>query len=474
MAGKTIAEHLADLKATREAHNTKLKAIGQASIDEARSMNTAEQEEFDTIQGEIKSLDSDIRRYAQLEAAAAATATPASEQAIASEKAMPSDGRPQAPVIIKRHEDLAPGILFARHAMCVFAAKGNMHEARHIAQSNYGDDSPVTKALNFANGRKLEAVIKAAVAAGTTTDSAWAKPLVEYVNYAGDFVEFLRPRTLIGQFGANGIPSLRRIPFNVHIKGQTTGGAGYWVGEGAAKPVTAFGFNDAYHGWFKVAAISVLTDELIRFSDPSAETYVRDSLSDVLVARMDTDFIDPTFAGTANVSPASITNGITQITSSGNDADAIRVDLNALWAAGEAADNVYDSPVYVMRGSTARVAGSLRNALGQPEFPGLTAKGGTLDGVPVVTSNYVPAGFVFLVNASDIYFSDDGQATVDFSNEASINMVSAPGTDTASVVSMFQNDMTALRAHRFVNWSRRRDTGVAVLKSVAWGQPVTP
>src|SRR3546814_20053747 len=44
-----------------------------------------------------------------------------------------------------------------------------------------------------------------------------------------------------------------------------------------------------YHGWFKVAAISVLTDELIRFSDPSAENYVRDALADVLVARMDTD-----------------------------------------------------------------------------------------------------------------------------------------------------------------------------------------
>src|SRR3546814_8268332 len=98
--------------------------------------------------------------------------------------------------------------------------------------------------------------------------------------------------TILGRFGAGGIPSLRRIPFNVHIKGQTVGGTGYWVGEGKPKPVTKFGYNDTYHGWFKVAAISVLTDELIRFSDPSAENYVRDALADVLVARMDTDFID--------------------------------------------------------------------------------------------------------------------------------------------------------------------------------------
>src|SRR3546814_12046862 len=85
-----------------------------------------------------------------------------------------------------------------------------------------------------------------------------------------------------------------------------------------------------YHGWFKVAAISVLTDELIRFSDPSAENYVRDALADVLVARMDTDFIDPAFAGSANVSPASITNGVTPTTSSRTDADAVRADRQSV------------------------------------------------------------------------------------------------------------------------------------------------
>src|SRR3546814_17940849 len=85
---------------------------------------------------------------------------------------------------------------------------------------------------SYGGGRSMEGVLKAAVAAGNTIDSTWAKPLVEYVNYAGDFVDFLRPRTILGRFGAGGIPSLRRIPFNVHIKGQTVGGTGYWVGEG--------------------------------------------------------------------------------------------------------------------------------------------------------------------------------------------------------------------------------------------------
>ena len=62
MAGKTIAEQLVALKATREQHQAKLTEVAQKSIDEGRSMNTAEAEEFDTVEAEIKQMDGDIER----------------------------------------------------------------------------------------------------------------------------------------------------------------------------------------------------------------------------------------------------------------------------------------------------------------------------------------------------------------------------------------------------------------------------
>lgn len=480
MAGKTIAEQLADLKATREAHQKKLDELAQKSIDESRSMNTAESEEFDTVEGEIETIDKDIGRLTRLEAIKANQAQPAAIIAKTNADQPASDGSRSRPGIqVRSSEKLEPGILFARHAMCVFAARGNRREAAYIAKEHYGDENPVTKALTYAGGRSLEAVLKAAVDAATTTDATWAAPLVAYNQYAGDFVEFLRPRTIIGRFGQGNIPSLRRIPFNVHIRGATSGGTGYWVGQGKAKPVTAFGFNDAYHGWFKVAGITVATEELVRFSDPAAEVLFRDMLVDALVERMDTDFVDPDFAGVANVAPASITNGIVAIPSSGNTAAAIRADLNALWAASDDANHNFTTPVYIMRGSTARAVSSLTNTLGQKEFPDLTPQGGSIDGVPVIVSNYVPVEsggtFVILLDASNIYLSDDGQATVDFSTEASIQMAddptnaSDPATPT-TLVSMFQTDSMAIRAHRFINWSRRRNTAVAVLSAVNWGQ----
>ncbi|PZP85508.1 MAG: phage major capsid protein [Stenotrophomonas maltophilia] len=461
-----IAEQLEKLRATRIELEKKLNTVVEKSMGEGRSMNTGEQEEFDSIKDQIKTLDGDIERFEDLLAIQARSAAPVAP--IAADDAGRQAGavtHQRGAVQVRSSERLEPGIMFARHAMCVFSARGNMREASYIAKERFGAESAIAKALAFCGSQKMESILqanvtKAAVDAATTTDATWAAPLVAYNQYTADFVEFLRPRTIVGRFGQGGIPSLRRIPFNVHIRGATSGGTGYWVGQGKPKPVTAFGFNDVYHGWFKVAGITVATDELIRFSDPAAETLFRDMLVDALVERMDTDFIDPAFAGVANVAPASITNGVTAIPSSGNTAADIRADLNAL------------------RASTARAASSLVNQLSQKEFPDLTPQGGSIDGVPVIVSNYVPAdsngSYVVLVDANNIYLSDDGQATVDFSTEASIQMMDNPTNASdpatpAQLVSMFQTDSTAIRAHRFINWSRRRQTAVAVLSGVNWG-----
>ena len=51
MASKTFAEQIADLKATRQSADETRRSLAQKSVDEARSMNTAEAEEFDTLKG---------------------------------------------------------------------------------------------------------------------------------------------------------------------------------------------------------------------------------------------------------------------------------------------------------------------------------------------------------------------------------------------------------------------------------------
>lgn len=463
-------EQIKSFKDTRAAQVTAMEGIQQKAMDEGRSKDAAEQEEFDTAADQIKAIDREIKDLESMEALNIAKAAPVQDV---------TKQNMRVPAVAKNTEKLEPGILFARYAMCKMASQNNPAMAVEIAKSQYPQHEGMVKTLELeARGQKVQGLMKAVVEAGTTLDATFAAPLVNYQNFAGDFVEYLRPRTILGQFGTGGIPSLNRIPFNVRIAGQTTGGNAYWVGEGAPKPLTTFDFNNVELRWNKIATIAVLTNELIRFSDPSAERLVRDGLAAAVIERADVDFVNPAKAAVANISPASITNGIAGIPSSGNTADDIRADIAALWAPFIAARNAPRNAVYLMDSTNALALSMMQNPLGQSEFPGITLNGGTFMGVPVIVSDYLPVdsggGMVVLLNASDIWLADDGQVTIDASREASLQMLNDPTNNSATgtpttMVSMFQTNSTAFLAERFINWQRRRASAVSWLDNVNWG-----
>lgn len=465
----TIQEQIRAFEAKRQAAAARMEDLMKLAGDEGRTLNAEESEEYDDLTAEVKAVDAHLVRLRDLEktnVAKATRVTVVAGESADGAMAVRGDAR-----IVAVDKKLEKGIEFARYAMALGAAKGNLHQALEIAKNRFADSPRVVN------------VIRAAVAAGTTTDADWAADLVEYNQFAGDFVEFLRPRTILGQFGQNGVPNLRAVPFNVNIRAQTSGGSGYWVGQGAPKPLTKMNFDNIYLGWAKVANIAVLTEELLRFSNPSAEALVRDSLAAALIERLDTDFVDPDKVAVSNVSPASISNGITPISSSGNDAGAVREDVRAAMAAFIAANITPTTGVWIMPATVALSLSLMRNALGQKEFPEITMMGGRFEGLPVITSEYVPTitagAYVMLVNASDVWLADDGQVVIDASREASLQMLDNPtnnsGDGTAtSMVSMFQTNSVALRAERWINWKRRRDAGVQVLSNVNWGIGVTP
>jgi HK97 family phage major capsid protein len=284
--------------------------------------------------------------------------------------------------------------------------------------------------------------------------------------------------------GSGGVPGFRRVPFRTPLITQTATTTGYWVGEGQPKPMSKAGFTRTTLLPYKAAALTAATMEVLRDSSPSAETLIRDDIAKSVAARLDTDFLDPQKGLEANVSPASISNGVTPIVSSGRDADSVRADMVSVMAAYLAANNTPSSGVWVMSAITALQLSLLTNALGQPEFPGMSMTGGTLQGLPVITSEYIAyttdspteGRDVFLVNASDIYFGDDGGIDVRMSTEASLEMedgpanASAPTVAQAQLTSMFQTNSVAFLAERTVGWARRRTEAVVQLSQVEWGE----
>ena len=448
-----IAEQIKSFEAKRAALAASLDEVMSKAAEEGRTLDAEEEESYDNTSAEIKSVDAHLKRLRDMESNLASTAKPVSKAAggeITTVKA-------NAPGIIRVEQNLEKGIAFARFAKALAAANGSRSEALEIARKQYPDDA------------KLHHVLKAAVGAGTTTDPQWAGALVEYQEYAQDFVEYLRPQTIVGRFGQGNIPSLRKVPFNIRIPAQTSGGSANWVGQGKAKPLTKFDFESITFSFAKVSAIAVLTDELIRFSNPAADALVRNALAEAVIARLDTDFINPSKAEVPNISPASVTNGIAAIPSTGNPDD----DAAAAFGVFVAANLQPNGAVWLMSSTTALALSMRKNALGQKEYPEMTLLGGTFQGLPVIVSQYVGNQLV-LVNAPDIYLADDGGVAVDMSREASLEMESEPTGDSITptgteLVSMIQTNSVAIRAERWINWKRRRTAAVAVISGVNYG-----
>lgn len=436
------------------------------------SLEAAEVTERDILTGEVETLSTRLKSFRALEASQAAMARPVLVTTPAGHTTVVQAHTPHVEV----KSTLPPGIEFARYIICRMAALKSGGSALDLAK-HYYPDQPRIQWLIKSN----DWLEKDNIPAGTTTDATFAGPLVNVQNLASEFVEFLRPQTILGR-----IQGLTRTPFNVRIAGQTSGATGYWVGQGQSKPLTRFNFNSQTLGWAKTAALIVITDELARFSSPSAEERVRNEIVAALRERIDIDFTDPAKAAVANVSPASVTNGITNLNDTGATLANTITDIQQFFNAMIANNINLAECVWIMPTSVALQLSLMRDSLGQTAFPTVTINGGTWQGLPVIASQYLVFGHtpannkVILLHAPSIALADDGGFTVDVSREASLEMddqpvmasSSAAGTPSgptgSAMVSMFQTNSIAIRAERYINWARLRNAGVVWMDDVRW------
>lgn len=474
---KTIADQIKDLENTRAAKLARLNDLTQKSIDEGRSLDEAEGEESDDLTADIEQVDKDLVRLRKLETL---NVSKAARVVTAPEGTNPEEhaSNQRGPRIVQVERKLDKGIAFARFVGCVAAGRGSISDSLRFAKGQFRDDGLLHKTLELVGRINGDRLIKTAVDIGTSTDSDFAAPLVNYTNMANDFIEFLRPQTIIGR-----IPGLRRVPFNIRVPRQTGGGTAQWVGEGAPKPLTRQTFDYVTLAYMKLAVITVITEELARFSQPNAEVTIRDDLAKSVIQQMDADFIDTDNAGTANVKPASITYGVSLGASAGNTEANVREDIRTMFGTWIANNINPAGGVWIMPTSTALGLSLMVNALGQPAFPGITMTGGTFFGLPVITSessgltdSSANGHIVALVNAPEILLADDGQVTIDVSREASVQMDDAPTNPPVAATvlqSFWQQNLIGIKAERFITWAKSRATSVVVMGSVNWGEDLS-
>ncbi len=467
----TIADQIKSLEATRAAKLAEFNGIQTKAVEEGRTKDVAEKERFDTLKGEIEGIDVELKDLRDSETlnAAAAKAIPASA---ATDQGVATAARGRTNVIQVSRE-LPKGILFARYAMCIGASRGLAGEAMRLAKEHYPDDPGV-----------FQLVQKTAVAGGSTSGSHYLDDMVPY-SVMADFIEYLRPGSIIGKFGGpnpgggGNYPSLNRVGFNQRVSGMSTGYTAGWKGEGLpALPSAAVTFNTSLP-FHNMSALAVLTKEAIRFSNPNAESKVRDDLARAVNYKLDYDFVDPAKAVSGTTSPASITYGVAAIPPTGTTAAYLRTNLASLIATF--ATNKLDPAdiVLIMSAQMALQISMMTNTLGNADFPDITMKGGTLRGFPVIVSELLTGvgspstQTIIAVKASDVYLADDGVVTVEASDQASLEMVdtssqSAISGTGASLVSLWQTGAVGLMATREITWKLRRATAVQYISPAAY------
>jgi HK97 family phage major capsid protein/HK97 family phage prohead protease len=469
----TTAENIAAYEAKCFAKSERMAELMKKAADESVTLDAAESEEYDTLEAEVGKIKEHLVRLNKFEQLNKSLAKPVVEPPkTGSSIILPDNAR-----ISVKGNCAPPGTGFVRLAIAEMYGKGDTMKKIARAKEWAGDMPELIPILEAGIPNLIETQFgqKAAVSEGTTLSPTWAGPLVTYNILTDQFISLLRPLTIIGRL------ALRRVPFNIQMPATTSGTTVGWVGESAPKPVSAMAFATVTMRWAKAAGIVVLTEELVKFSNPAAEAVVRDDLLKTMVQFLDRQFIDPAVAAVTNVSPASITNGVTPTFASGTNEAALRSDIATMFAGFLSQNLSLTGGSWIMTQQQAVRLSLMINALGQPSFPTITGEGGTLAGYPVVASENLPAvggspadGFpLIFALAPEIMLADDGQTVIDSSNQASVQMQDAssldsPPSSATNMISLWQLNMVGLRCERYINWQKRRATAVAYISNAKY------
>ena len=464
---KTFKEQIAAFEATRQAKSAELQDLVQKSGAEGETMDAAEQEKFDTLQGEIEAIDAQLKRLRVAEKLNIETA-----KAVETDITEKPGTSPRVPASVRAKSNLEPGMRFARMALSLARAKYLQKEGRLMAP----DEIYKSDARWMDTAPEVALALKTAVNAGDSTTATWASELAYAQNIAAEFIEFLRPMTLLGR-----ITGWRNVPFNVRVGGQNTGTTGYWVGQGVAIKPSAGATTSVSLGITKVAGLSVITKELAMLSTPSAELMVRNDLARTCQQKADTSLIDPNNGGQTDIEPASLTYGATAVLASGTDYAALKANWKSMTSNFYTNNIPLAGSVVIMTETMAEALSLMETSLGNKQFPEINAMGGRFMGYPVFTSQVANTSgspnwdeMIILLQPGEVFLADDGTANVEASDQVSIHMddattmkSTATSTNT-SVVSMFQTESIAIKAVRHVNWTKARSAACQFIRSAAY------
>lgn len=251
------------------------------------------------------------------------------------------------------------------------------------------------------------------------------------------------------------LPAMYRTEFYAPCNNPFALGATRFVGQG--RPIPVFGDALTLHSLdrLKTGAIAVFSKEALQ--QFRAEAFASAALESICQNAIDEAFL--LGAGVAGETPQSITHGAATIAASSNPVTSIKALLDGMDLSRA---RIISDP------TTCAHLGLIDN----PAFADCGAAGGTIAGVPVITTASSPrdsnGGQFLLVDPSRI-LAALGTVAITKSDDASLEMQDTIDSNgNPERVGMFQSDSVALRVVLHANWKLLDSGAVRVLTGCDW------
>jgi HK97 family phage major capsid protein len=316
----------------------------------------------------------------------------------------------------------------------------------------WGDDDLAKTVIDLADARTK------AMAASTATDGGFLVP----PQFSQDVVELLRPQSAVRTLGPMVIPMPNG---NLSIPKVSAGASAFYQGENSNITQTQLALGNIKLTFKKLTALVPMSNDLLRFSSPAADTVVRDDVVRALAQRENSAFIRDD--GTASApkglrfwaAPANI------ITSAGTSLANMTTDLGAMILSLWNVNTPMTRPGWLFSPRSVNALMTIQTTTGAYVFRDEMLRG-TLWGWPYARNTGVPGssttGEAYLADFADVVIGEAMNLIVDASTEASYV------DSTGATVSAYQQDQTIIRAITEHDLGVRRAESVAVNTAMSW------
>lgn len=377
----------------------------------------------------------------------------------------------------KPDHETQPSLVIGGICRMLIAGGGNVFTARSVSAEILGERHPVTEALHGRRGYESlrrdggAAEVQRAMMASIGPSGGYLVP----PDYVAELIEVLRPMTVV----RDSSPRMIEMPRGtMQMPRQNQAATASYGGESTAIPVSQQAVGQVVASYKKLTALTPITNDLIRYSDPGVDALVRDDLAEVIARREDLAFVrgDGTADTPKGFATFCVAGQKISSTAGFNLASAAN-ELGGALNKIETANVPLDGMVWIMHPRSKNYLLNVQNSNGFYVYREEMTGPKTLLGYPFKTTTQIPTNLTVSPNSdcSEVYLVSMREAMLFDSMRLEL-AVSREGTYTdasGTLVSVFQQDQTLIRGIAEHDFHMRHDEAIAMITGVRWAPAIS-